>query len=133
MGAHENVTDFDGTELEEHSKDKDIDGPNILLDQETNAETEVDLVAEADKVFDSWMDFSPKFIDFLIERSAPILTNTITGRVTFRDIVSKFGTRKYFCKHGLKVYPSIALLAMVHFLTMFNGGFQERTFLPASM
>ena len=25
-------------------------------------------------------------------------------------------------------YPSITLLAMVHFSTMFNGGFQERTF-----
>ena len=30
-------------------------------------------------------------------------------------------------------YFSIILLAMVHFLTMFNGGFQERIFLPASM
>ena len=53
LEAHENVTDLNGTELEEHSKDEDIDGPSILLDQETNAEAEEDLVAEADKVFDT--------------------------------------------------------------------------------
>ena len=99
-----------------------------MLDQETNEEAEVDLVAEADKVFDSWVNVSPKFNDFLIERATPIVTNGITGRVTFRDVVSKFDTRKYFCTHGLVAYPSITLLAMVHFSTMFNGGFQERTF-----
>ena len=74
------------------------------------------------------MNFSPKCNDFLIEGATPIATNKITGRVPFRDIVSKFDTRKYFCNHDLKAYPSIVLLAMVHFSTMFNGGFQERTF-----
>ena len=61
-----------------------IDGPSILLDQETNAEAEVDLVAEADKVFDSWMNFSPKVNAFLVEGATPTVTNRITGRVTFR-------------------------------------------------
>ena len=60
LEALEDVTDLDGTELEEPSKDEDIDGPSILLDQETNTEAEVDLVAETNKVFDSWMNFSPK-------------------------------------------------------------------------
>ena len=56
------------------------------------------------------------------------MTNRITDRVTFRDIVSNFDTRKYFRKHGLESYPSINLLAMVHFSKMFNGDFQERAF-----
>ena len=67
-----------------------------MFDQETNAEAEVDLVAEADKVFDDWINFSPKFNDFLTEGATSIVANRITGRVTFRDIVSKFDTRKYF-------------------------------------
>ena len=71
------MTDLDGTELEEPSKDEDIDGPSILLDQETDAEAEVDLVAETDKVFDSSMNFSPKFNDFLIEGATPIVTNRL--------------------------------------------------------
>ena len=133
LEAHEDVTDLDDTELQEPFEDEDIDGPSIVLDQETNAEAEVDLVAEADKVFDSWMNFSPKFNDFLTEGATPIVTNRITGRITSRDIVSKFDTRKYFCNQGLEAYPLITLLAMVHVSTMFNGGFQERTFLPASM
>ena len=41
------------------------------------------------------MNFSPKFNDFLIEEATPIVTNGITGRITFRDIVSEFDTRKY--------------------------------------
>ena len=130
LEALEDMTDLDGTGLEEPedtmSEDEDIDGPSIVLDQETNVETEVDL--EANKVFDSWINFSPKINDYLIEGATPLVANRITGRVTFRDIVSKFDTRKYFRSHGLEAYPSIALLAMVHFSTIFNGGFQERTF-----
>ena len=56
LEAHEDVTDLDGTELEEHSKDENIDGPSIWLDQETNAGAEVDLVAESNNVFDNWMN-----------------------------------------------------------------------------
>ena len=102
--AHEDVEDRDGTELKESSEDEDIDGPSILLDQETNQGAEVNLVAEADNVFDSWMNFSPKFNDYLIEGATPIVINRITGRFNFRDIVS------------------------IHFSTMFNGGFQKRKF-----
>ena len=74
------------------------------------------------------MNFSPKFNDFLIEQATPIVTNRITGRVTFRDIVSSLTQESIFCNHGLKAYPLIALLTMVHFSTIFNGGFQERIF-----
>ena len=42
--------------------------------------------------------------------------------------MSKFDARKYFCNHGLEAYPLITLLAMVHFSTVLNGGFQERAF-----
>ena len=62
LGTHEDVTDLDGTELQELSKDEDIDGPSIVLDQETNAEAEVGLVAEADKVFGSWMNSSSPYL-----------------------------------------------------------------------
>ena len=68
LEAHEDVTDLDGTELEEPSEDEDIYGPNILLDQDTNTEAGVDLVAEADKVCDSRMNFSPKFNDYVLDR-----------------------------------------------------------------
>ena len=38
LEAHEDVTDLDGTELQEPSEDEDIDGPSIVLDQDTNTE-----------------------------------------------------------------------------------------------
>ena len=130
--ALEAVSDLDDAGLEEpkdiDSEDEDVDGPSILLEQETSQKNDTDFAAEADEVFDSWINFSPKFGDYLIEGAAPLVTNAATGKVTFRDIVSKFDTRKYFRNHGLEAYPSITLLAMIHFSTMFNGGFQERTF-----
>ena len=43
----EDVTDRNGTELEEPSKDEDVDGPRILFYQETNTEAGAYLVAEA--------------------------------------------------------------------------------------
>ena len=55
LEANEDVTVLDDTELEEPSEDEDIDGPSMLLDQETNEGAEVDLVVETDKVFDTYI------------------------------------------------------------------------------
>ena len=84
--------------------------------------------AEADQLFEKWMEFTPKFGEYLIEGSEPLLSNKTTGRVSFREIASKFDTKKYFCTDGLVKYPSIKLLAQVYFSAMFNAGFQERVF-----
>ena len=48
--------------------------------------------------------------------------------VSFREIVSKFDTRKFYFTDGLVAYLSVTVLARVHFSTMFNGGFQEKVF-----
>ena len=108
--------------------DEDIDGPSILLEPQKLNEGEVDVNAEADQLFEKWMEFTPKFGDYLIEGSEPLLSNKTTGRVSFREIASKFDTKKYFCTDGLVEYPSIKLLARVYFSAMFNAGFQERVF-----
>ena len=74
------------------------------------------------------MEFTPKFGECLIEGSEALLSNKTTSRVSFREIASKFDTKKYFCTDGLVEYPSIKLLAQVYFSAMFNAGFQEREF-----
>ena len=84
--------------------------------------------AEADQLFEKWMEFTPEFGDYLIEGSEPLLSNKTTGRVSFREIASKFDTKKYFCTDGLVEYPSIKLLPQVYFSAMFNAGFQKRVF-----
>ena len=108
--------------------DEDIDGPSILLEPQKLKEGEVDVNAEANQLFEKWMEFTPKFGEYLIEGSEPLLSNKTTDRVSFREIASKFDTKKYFCTDGLVKYPSIKLLAQVYFSAMFNAGFQERVF-----
>ena len=127
-----NLEDDEDLEAEFGGTDEAFDGPSIVLDPE-QLDGEVDLIAEADGIFEQWMEFTPKFGDYLIEGSKPLLSNKTTGKVSFREIVSKFDTRGYFRTHGLAEYPSITLLARVHFSTMFNGGFQERVFLRARL
>ena len=78
------------------------------------------------------MEFTPAFGDYLVEGSETLVSNKTTGKVSFREIVSKFDTRKYYRTSGLAEYPSITVLARVHFSTMFNGGFQERVFSSCS-
>merc|ERR1712194_378999 len=122
-----NLEDDEDLEAEFGGNDEEFDGPSIVLDPE-QLDGEADLIAEADGIFEQWMEFTPKFGEYLIEGSKPLLSNKTTGKVSFGEIVSKFDTRGYFRTHGLAEYPSITLLARVHFSTMFNGGFQERVF-----
>ena len=88
-----------------------------------------DLVAEANDVFDVWMekrDF--KFKDFLFDGAAPLEKSKTTGKLMFRELISKFDTMQYFRIEGAVEYPSIFLLGRIHFLTIMNSGFQERVF-----
>ena len=136
LEALQAINDVNGAGLQEPEDldgevgmvDEDIEGPSIMLEQGTNEESEVDGVAKANEVFDNWMEFNPKFGDYLIEGATPLVPNRATGKVTFRDIVSKFDTRDYFRTHGLVAVPSITLLARIHFSTTFNRGFLERVF-----
>jgi len=88
--------------------DEDIDGPSIVLPQEQPKDGEVDLISEADKVFEKWMEFTPAFGDYLVEGSETLVSNKTTGKVSFREIVSKSDTKKYYRTGGLAAYPHCA-------------------------
>ena len=85
--------------------DEDVDGPSILLEPQKLKEGEVDVNAEADQLFEKWMEFTPKFGEYLIEGSEPLLSNKTTGRVSFREIASKFDTKKYFLHRWFSGIP----------------------------
>ena len=117
--------------LEDHEdnsgdEDNDLDGPSIVPVPLT---TDVgDLIAEADDVFEQWMAASINFGDYLFDKAQPLVANRRTGKVTFRELVSKFDTMKYYRLSGSKEYPSITLLARIHFSTMLTSAFQEKVF-----
>ena len=51
-----------------------------------------------------------------------------SGKVTFKELISKFDTMKYHRESCSSEFPSVNILAKVHFSSMLNAGFQERVF-----
>ena len=54
------------------------------------------------------------------------------GKCSFLELMTKFDTMKYFCLTGEKEWPTITMLARIHFSRMDNSAFQERVFSTAS-
>ena len=105
--------------------------------------------AEADKLFDKWMNFNPKFNDFLYEDVKKI---TNMGKCTITELIDKFDTAKYFQvrqsrtltqltftfhtyhlsvdmqNHGKKNFFTISILSRIHLSRFETGSEQERVF-----
>ena len=62
-----------GGDADNDDSDEDIDWPSILLEPQKLNEGEVDMNAEADQLFEKWMEFTPQFGDYLIEDPEPLL------------------------------------------------------------
>ena len=117
----------DDTEDDGDDDDEDFNGPGIMIDVQDSASS-VDLTADANKVFRDWMENSPKFGDYSFDGVEPLVASRATGKVSFRELISKFDTMKYYRESGSAEFPSITLLARIHFSTMLNSAFQERVF-----
>ena len=113
---------------DKEDEEEDFDDPGIMLANDEVGDSNDDLNTAASGVFEAWMNDSPKFDDYLFEGAKPLVRNKTTGRVTFRELVSKFDTMEYFRESGSVMYPSITMLARIHFSTMVNAAFQERVF-----
>jgi hypothetical protein len=109
------------------NKDNDLNGPNIVPVSLTTGNVG-GLFAEAGHVFEQWMTVSIQFGDYLFDQTQPLVYNRRTGKVTFRGLVSKFDTMKYYCLSDSKKYPSITLRARLHFSTMLASNFHKRVF-----
>ena len=129
-GGDSNNSNQDSRDKED--EDGDSEGHGIVLDEESVSSNSGDLTEEANAVFEKWMKFTPKFGDYLFDRAEPLKTSKKSGKVTFKELVSKFDTMKYHRESCSVDFPSINLLARVHFLTMLNARFQERVFSTCS-
>jgi hypothetical protein len=52
--------------------------------------------------------------------------------LNLKELVTKFDTMKYFREKGAEEWPSITILARIHFSKMDNSAFQERVFSTAA-
>jgi len=110
--------------------DDDILGLTCQLVADVGVETEdVDPTKDADEVFDNWMIHTVQFYKYVFDDKSHPLPEY--GQCSFRELVSKFDTMKYFRETGTKDWPTITILAMIYFSKMDNSSFQERAFSTA--
>ena len=76
--------------------DEEFDDPGITLDAGGDmASDSITLVDEANIVFDEWMGKSFQFGNYSFDGAKPLVANRANGKVSFRELVSKFDTMKY--------------------------------------
>ena len=97
----------------------------------SDEEHTADLEAKADEVFEEWMTIDPNFKEYLFNGVEPLEFGE-GGKVTFLELMQKFDTIKYFQESGTEEYPTISMLARIHFSRMDNSAFQERVFSTAA-
>jgi len=96
--------------------------------EQTLEEKENDLDSQADKIVEDWLAETIKYHKFLhVGHSLDIRNN----KVDLISLIGTFDTMKYFREEGTLKYPTIAMLARIHFSRMDNSGFQERVFSTA--
>merc|ERR1712032_1627679 len=88
----------------------------------------VDHEADADKLFEKWIRFKPKYNDFLYEGVEKISN---MNSCTITELIDKFDTAKYFKNHGNENYMTISILARIHLSRFETGAEQERVFSSA--
>ena len=123
------------TEKDSDDDDDDDDDDGDILNMTCELEpddvsTDEDTTEkDADEVFEKWMSHKVKFSEYLFDPKQPIKA---VRKVKFKEIVAKFDTMNYFRKTGTKDWPTITVLARIHFSKMDNSAFQERVFSTAA-
>mmetsp|Transcript_32277 Transcript_32277/g.67858 ORF Transcript_32277/g.67858 Transcript_32277/m.67858 type:complete len:853 (-) Transcript_32277:67-2625(-) len=120
--------DLDEDDEEEDDED-DILGMTCELEA-NDADPEEDTTErDADDVFEKWMNHTVKFSKYVFDSQQPMKA---VGAVKFKELVAKFDTMKYYREKGKEEWPTITILARIHFSKMDNSAFQERVFSTAA-
>ena len=88
------------------------------------------MILEADRIIESWLERDQVSNEFLFDK-APKLPDTVGAEVTIEQVICSFDTMRYFRERGSAQYPTVTLLARIHFSRLDNAGFQERVFSTA--
>ena len=87
---------------------------------------------KSDAMIKDWLETYQVSNQFLFDK-AESSTETIGDEISIERIISSFDTMKYFRKKGHEDYPSVTMLARIHFARLDNAAFQERVFSTASL
>ena len=93
-----------------------------LSSTETVGTVEVSDDTKANDLVDEWIKHSVSYHNHVYNSSHPIPES---GNISLLELVAKFDTMQYFCEVGSKKWPTITMLARIHFSRMDNSAFQE--------
>ena len=87
--------------------------------------------AKADVIVDDWLNHHINYNNFLYDGQKPIQKKTLHDVGLF-TLTQRFDTMRFFRdKDVLTKFPTIKLLARIHYGKFSNSGFQERVFSTA--
>lgn len=85
---------------------------------------------KADAELERWMEEKVIFDDYKFENAKPV-PREAGQSISFYNLMQRFDTLRYFREKGAEDFPTITLLARIHFSRMTTAAFQERVFSTA--
>ena len=114
--------------------DSSSDEEDLVIEAVAVIEKDVDedelLLQESDRIVDKWMENDQVSNDFLY-KGAKKMPDKVGVMVQIEEVIASFDTMRYFRERGGTEFPTVALLARIHFSRLDNAGFQERVFSTA--
>ena len=118
-------------ELDSSSDEEDLVIEAVAVIEKNVDENEDELLLqEADRIVDKWMETDQVSNEFLY-KGAKKLPDKVGVMVKIEEVFSSFDTMRYFRERGGTEFPTVAMLARIHFSRLDNAGFQERVFSTA--
>lgn len=126
-GEEENDVEEELDEPKEEDSDDELLNTKVTVGSEDNNDTIAQsLIAEADKVVDDWLKYPVEYNEYLFDGNPKVKVNN--NSVDLLDVIANVDSMKFYRTIGAEKYPSIVMLARIHFARFDNAAFQERVF-----
>ena len=123
----ENNVEEELDEPEEEDSDDELLSTKVVVGPgDSNDAIAESLIAEADKVVDDWLNFPIEYNKYLFDENRKVAMRN--SRVDLLEVIANVDSMKFYRTIGAERYPSIVMLAKVHFARFDNAAFQERVF-----
>ena len=81
-----------------------------------------EMLREANSIIDKWLDNEQVCNNFLYD-GAGKFPELVGAKITIEQVLDSFDTMKYFRMKGNENFPTVTMLARIHFSRLDNAGF----------
>ena len=131
-GEDEEETLQEPTLMESSDKEDFVVQVQVQVEQEKDGGNVEMLESQANDIIDKWLEKNQISNAYLYDK-ANLLPQSKDATMKLEQVIASFDTMKYYREKGSIDFPSVTMLARIHFGRLDNGGFQERMFSTASL